>query len=116
MKSNNKYINFSQGPSIYWSNATKVSYLQRRVIVHSILYYELDSPIITDEQYNTLSLQLVQMMKEVSKEELKETTYWYCMYDFDGSTGFDLFGRLNSKDQHYLMELSNSILKLQERR
>lgn len=109
-------ISFDKMPCKYWSDNVKVSYLQRRIIVHSILYYELDHPIITDGQYNEISQQLVDMMKSVPADELVKSTYWYCMSDFDGSTGFDLYGRLNPQDQHYLMELSQMILGLGKER
>ena len=109
-------IDFSHVPCIYWDDNVKVSYLQRRIIVYSILYYELDKPILSDKQYDSISQQLVNMMNNVEKSELEKSKYWYCMYDFDGSTGFDLYSRLNPEDQHYLMELANMILSIGEKK
>ena len=34
------------------------------------------------------------------------TQYGYCMNGFDGSTGFDLYEKLNSHDKDYLMKLA----------
>lgn len=107
-----KGIDFSHVPTIYWSDNIKVSYLQRRVIIYSIMYYELNSSVVTDAQYDSISKQLIKMMQEVSQEELEKSDYWYCMSDFDGSTGFDLYSRLNKKDRKYLMQLAKHILKL----
>lgn len=107
-------IDFGKPPCIYWSNVTKISFLQRRVLIYSIMYYELDRPILTDEQYDGISKQLVRMMSETPKDELKKTEYWYCMNDFDGTTGFDLYGRLSPEDQHCLLEIANVVLGVNE--
>ena len=105
-------IDFSHVPCKYWSDNVKMSYLQRRIIVYSIAYYELNETIVNDKQYDDISRQLVRMMKECSEEECKKTDYWYCMSDFDGSTGFDLFSRLTPQDQHYLFKLTKSIINI----
>lgn len=94
----------------YWSDKLKISYLQRRIIVHSILYYQLNESVIDDFQYDGLSRQLVKLMNETSEEECKKSTYWYCMYDFDGTTGFDLYSRLNKKDKVHLTDIAYRVL------
>lgn len=106
-------VDFSNMPSIYWTEQTKISYLQRRVIVYSIMYYELNQSCISDSEYDKISRQLVKMQSAVNSELLKDTQYYYCMYDFDGTTGFDLPSRLNAKDKDYLYHLAKHILKLQ---
>lgn len=102
-------IDFNCPPACYWDEAVKISYLQRRIIVHSIIYYVQGSSVITDQQFDALSRQLVRMQKEASEEELKKSTYYYAMYDFDGSTGFDLYDRLNEHDKEYLMQIANIV-------
>lgn len=42
-------INFNKAPCIYWCDSVKISYLQRRIIIHSLLYYELNVNCISDE-------------------------------------------------------------------
>ena len=32
------------------------------------------------------------------------------MYDFDGTTGFDLYSRLNEADKRYLMQIARHVL------
>lgn len=91
-------------------NTTKLSYLQRRVIVHSILYYIMDRSVIPDRKFDTLSRDLVKLMTESTEEEKKASTYWYCMYNFDGSTGFDLYSRLTREDRIYLSGIANLVL------
>lgn len=94
----------------YWSNKLKISYLQRRIIVHSILYYELDNSLIDDWDYDGISKQLVRLMNETSEGECEKSDYWYCMHDFDGTTGFDLYNRLNKKDKSKLMNIALMVL------
>lgn len=99
-------IDFSVMPAIYWNNRTKISYLQRRIIVYSIMYYQNNESCVSDRFYDSISRQLVQLMQDCTKEELEQTQYWYAMYDFDGSTGFDIPSRLIKKDRQYLTNLA----------
>ena len=87
----------------------KMSLLQRRIIVHSILYYDCNESVISDKQYDALSRQLVAMMEQ-NPAEVEKTQYCYCMYDFDGSTGFDLRDRLTQEDNEYLTNIALSVL------
>ena len=41
-------------------------------------------------------------MMDEYPEELEKTRYYYMMDDFDGSTGFNLFGNLNQYDTEKL--------------
>lgn len=86
-----------------WDDITKVNYLQRKIILNAIAYYELDRSTLSDKDYDELSKQLVEMHKTVN---ISDTQYGYIMYDFDGTTGFDLYGRLNEKDKKYLMNIA----------
>ena len=51
-------IDFDQMPFVYWNEPTKISYLQRQVIVHSLIYYELNESVISDKEFDDLSRQL----------------------------------------------------------
>lgn len=99
-------------PIKYWNNKTKIEYLQRRIIIYSIMYYELNESCITDKDYDYLSNQLLLLMNNTNKSILEKSQYYYCMYDYDGNTGYDLFSRLNKNDKDYLFNLANHILKL----
>ena len=102
-------IDFSNCPCIYWSDSTKISYLQRRIIVWSIMYYEHDESCVPDSVYDSVSHQLVELQKKASKEEFKKSTYYYAMHDFDGSTGFDIPSRLTKKDRQYLTHIARVV-------
>ena len=99
-------IDFSKAPCIYWSNTTKISYLQRRIIVWSIMYYEHDESCVPDNVYDSVSHQLVELQKKARK-----STYYYAMHDFDGSTGFDIPSRLTKEDREYLTHIANVVHK-----
>lgn len=104
-------LNFDVLPVKYWDVKTKMSWLQRRVIIYSIMYYELNESCISDKDFDELSHQLVELMNSTDISECEKSTYWYCMYDFDGSTGFHLYGRLNKSDKVYLKQIAGLVLK-----
>lgn len=99
-------IDFSKCPCIYWSDAAKISYLQRRIIVYSIMYYEHDESCVPDYVYDGISKQLVKLQNEASQEEFRKSTYYYAMHDFDGSTGFHIPSRLTKYDYKYLSHIA----------
>ena len=86
-----------------WDLKTKIEFLQRKVIINSIAYYEHDTNFISDREYDELSKQLVQLCGEYG--DVSDTQYGYAMHDFDGSTGFDLIDRLNEDDRSYLTNM-----------
>lgn len=78
----------------------KVNYLQRFILVNSYLYYEKDDSAITDKQFDEAAKQLVELQKNY---DISKTQYGYVFYDFDGTTGFDLWERLTAVDSVYLL-------------
>lgn len=107
-----KGINFDCMPCKYWDDYVKISYLQRCIIVYSIMYYEMNESCISDKQYDGISHQLVQLQSSVSEAEWKKSMYYYVMYDFDGSTGFDIPSRLTKKDRAYLVNIAGHVYRL----
>ena len=95
----------------YWSLKTKMSALQRWLIVHSILYYELNEGIVSDKVFDANAYQLVDMQNS-NPEIAKQTEYWYVFNDFDGTTGFHLYYGLNKKDKKYLTHIAQHVLGL----
>ena len=102
-------IDFNKCPSLYWSDETKISYLQRRIIVYSIMYYELNESCISDREYDSISKQLVELQNKADRKEFERSMYYYAMYDFDGSTGFDIPSRLTKKDKEYLTRIAKML-------
>lgn len=103
-------IDFTHLPQAYWSKTTQMSYLQRRIIVYSIMYYEQNESCVSDRYYDSVSQQLVKMLKQYP-DDYEKTTYYYAMYDFDGSTGFDIPDRLTKKDREYLILIASHVYR-----
>lgn len=102
-------IDFSKMPCLYWSDATKISYLQRRIIVYSIMYYEQNESCVSDQYYDSISRQLVELQRTCDPAEFKKSIYYYAMCDFDGSTGFDIPSRLTKYDYEYLTNIASHV-------
>lgn len=102
--------NLSKPPFCYWDLLSTTNFLQRRIIVYSLLYYELDVTAITDKQFDCMAKQLVRLHEKVGRGNVsRKTQYGYALYDFDGTTGFDIADRLNKNDKNYLMDLALQI-------
>lgn len=101
-------INFEKAPAIYWSNKLKCDYLQRQVLVHSIIYYYMNDNVISDKKFDMLCKQLIRLSKET--KNYKETQYFYVFYDFTGETGFYLYDRLTEEDKTQLRAIANIVL------
>lgn len=99
-------------PTRYWNNKTRIEYIQRRIIVFSIMYYELSESPLDDKQYDSIAYQLVEYMNTTPKEILEQTKYWYVFYDFDGSTGFYLPYKLTTEDKDYLYKIAQQVKAL----
>lgn len=79
-----------------------------------MLYYELNVNCISDESFDELCIQLLEMQKSADIKELKQSTYYYVFYDFDGSTGCDIPQRLTDYDYKYLLNIAQHVYKLYE--
>lgn len=95
----------------YFTVLEKINLLQRWIVVHSIIYYEHNTSIVSDKMFDDNCKQLVTMMQEHDKE-LKMSRLYYCMADFDGSTGFDLPSSLNKRDYVYLSSIAKHVIKM----
>ena len=71
------------------------------MLIHSIIYYELNTSIVSDAMYDNNCNQLVKGIKK-HPEDFKKTKYYKQFYDFDGSTGYHLYSRLNQEEKFRL--------------
>lgn len=86
-----------------WTDLDIISNLQRRVLVYSILYYEYDKSPISDYDYDQIAHGLAELMYNTTN--VSESRYHYVFYDFDGSTGYFLPGRLTDDDREIIMSI-----------
>ena len=94
----------------YWGSRVQIEMLQRWIIIHSIIYYELDENVVSDKMFDNNAKQLVDMQAKFP-EVAEKSRYWYAFEDFDGSTGFNLFDALTGQDQEWLMPIAKTVLK-----
>jgi len=87
----------------------EIEFLQRKVIINSILYYVMDESIMRDSEYDKVAKKLEKLQK---KNGCEGTQYEYCMKDFSSATGFDIWGKLNEGDREYLGHLASVCLWL----
>lgn len=85
-----------------WELIDKIDFLQRKIILNSIMYYVYNTNYISDHHYDDCCKQLVELQNEYGPRFVSDSSYGYVYYDFDGSTGYHLFNRLDKKDKDYL--------------
>ena len=81
----------------------KIQLLQRSILVSSFAYYELDSNILTDFQYDDNAKQLAELKKQYP-DEFHRSRYYeyfhdYCQDDIHYTSGFDLLERVKKADK-----------------
>lgn len=97
---------------IYWTDKLKIDFLQRVILIHSYLYYEADNSVWSDKHFDEVAKQLTQMQKQKSVVWIKEKTqYGYAFYDFDGTTGFDLWDRLKEEDKRFIKNIADRMVR-----
>lgn len=95
----------------YLSMGEKIDLLQRWILIHSIIYYELDDNIVSDVLFDYNSQHLM-TYKKSHPEEYAKSKYHDVFKDFDGCTGFDLFRRLPTIHQHKYLDEAKHIIKI----
>lgn len=69
--------------------AAKIQQRRYQILVHSLLYYELDTTIVPDDQWAKWATELVSLQKE-HPDIAERVIFAEAFKDFDGSTGFHL--------------------------
>lgn len=92
----------------------KIDFAARYIILHSIIYYELNESVISDKKFDRKAALLVKLMNKYP-EEVRNSEYYRAIYDFDGSTGFLLYGRLKKSQRRYLKKIARYVVALSKR-
>lgn len=79
-----------------------ISFLQRVIIVHSYIYYELDDNVISDKDYDAKSKELVRYKNDYP--DLWKNSMYYKQFgdEYNGSTGFTLYHSLDPHQQEII--------------
>ena len=92
------------------SDQEYIDFLQRGIIVHSYLYYELDSSVISDQEFDKKSKELV-ILKNTYPDLWKTSEYYYIFGDeYAGATGFHLYHGLAKRQQEKIRAIADILL------
>lgn len=82
-----------------------INRLERMILVHSYIYYELGENIISDDFFDCISNDLLKCMSE-NRENFMNSDYFKCFADFDGNSGYYL-----DYKRPEIISVSNRIMK-----
>lgn len=84
-----------------------INFLQRFIIVHSYIYYELDDNAISDKDYDAKSKELVQY--KIDYPDLWRSSMYYKQFgdDYNGATGFTLYHSLDNHQKAIIQCIAN---------
>ena len=87
-----------------------IDFLQRFIIVHSYIYYELNSNIVSDKYYDTKAKELVQYKNDYP--DLWKSSMYYKQFgdDYNGATGFTLYHDLDEKQKEIIQSIAYTVL------
>ena len=82
-----------------------IDFLQRFIIIHSYIYYELDNNVISDKEYDAKSKELVKYKNEYP--DLWKNSMYYEQFgdDYNGATGFTLYHSLNDHQKKIILSI-----------
>lgn len=86
-----------------------INFLQRYIIVHSYIYYELNDNYISDKDYDSKARELAKYRDEYP--ELWKNSMYYKQFgdEYNGATGFTLFHDLDDHQKQIIKSIVNSI-------
>lgn len=88
--------------------AETIEFLRDEILIHSYLYYELDTNVISDYEYDMMCKDLAKL--QACFPEVAEYCAWHeYFHDFDGSTGYHL-----PKDLPYIIHKAQERLNEDE--
>lgn len=88
------------------TNQEYIDFLQRFIIVHSYIYYELSDNIISDKEYDERAKELVEYKNKYP--ELWKSSMYYKQFgdDYNGATGFTLYHELDEKQKEIIRSIA----------
>jgi hypothetical protein len=74
----------------------------------------LSGNVVTDLVFDDNGKQLLELRK-ANEQAFSESEYYYVFDDFDASTGFDLFDRLNKHDKEVIDRIGRQVKNMAKR-
>ena len=87
----------------YWTNLQKIQMLQRWILFHSYVYYELNENYVEDSLYDKNAHMLADLMEKY-KDLVKSSRYHKVFKGYDGNSGYFLIQRLKQPEHKELLE------------
>lgn len=83
-----------------------IDFLQRFIILHSYIYYELNDNVISDKDYDARAKELVKYKNEYP--DLWKSSMYYKQFgdDYNGATGFTLYHELDEKQKRIIQSIA----------
>lgn len=83
-----------------------IDFLQRFIILHSYIYYELNGNVISDKDYDARAKELVKYKNEYP--DLWKSSEYYKQFgdDYSGATGFTLYHDLDEKQKMLIRSIA----------
>ena len=88
-----------------------IDWLQRYIIVHSYIYYELDGSTISDRTYDAKSKELVTLKNDYP--DLWKSSMYHKQYtdEYNGATGFTLYHDLDDHQKAIIRSIAHTIVR-----
>jgi NAD-dependent DNA ligase len=88
-----------------------IDFLQRYIIVHSYIYYEMDENLISDRDYDAAAKKLVQLKTDYPLLWYNSEYYKQFGDDYNGSTGFTLYHELSDRQKEIIQSIIHNIFR-----
>lgn len=85
----------------------QINRLQRIIILHSYIYYELNDNVISDREYDLKSKELVKYKNDYPELWMNSEYYKQFGDDYNGSTGFSLYRDLDDHQKSIIRCIAN---------
>lgn len=97
----------------YWNSKDKIELLQKWLLVHSAIYYDLNDNIVTDSIYDSNSNQLkaLMLLNKTDSNKSKWAKAFKGYEHISTTSGFDLLKRLNKNQRYEIIELGRYLIK-----
>lgn len=88
----------------------RLNQLQRQLIVHSFIYYELDNNIWSDNQFDMVCIEAEKAKKETP--QWKDTQFFDVFENWDSSSGMSLIRRDDYKYYSHFRSLAYELIHI----
>ena len=88
-----------------------IDFLQRYIIVHSYIYYEMDENLISDRDYDAAAKKLVQLKTDYPLLWINSEYHKQFGDDYNGSTGFTLYHELSDRQKEIIQSIIHNIFR-----